>query len=210
MLSDQRSLLRNKLWSLLLASTGHRAEQELFTQKAERVRNQVAFKKYCECFQAGLPCSQICKCLYCKNTKGSKSRTPYQDDKDAVIISGGNLPKIVPEKKVSKFLFGSGKFLWSLKVTRFWGIEERQQDASMEEEKGHARHEATSRAEASIQSLIRGEMPSLKVAYMPITMDDLQPKAGGEANVAMQESPEKGQSGFYDILGLSKRSPEGQ
>jgi len=33
-------------------------------------------KKYCECFQAGLPCSDLCKCLECQNSKGRKGRTP--------------------------------------------------------------------------------------------------------------------------------------
>ncbi|KAL4855363.1 Protein tesmin/TSO1-like CXC 6 [Chlorella vulgaris] len=31
-------------------------------------------KKYCECFQAGIVCSEMCKCLDCKNFDGSEAR----------------------------------------------------------------------------------------------------------------------------------------
>jgi hypothetical protein len=31
-------------------------------------------KKYCECFQAGIVCSDNCKCLDCKNYEGSEAR----------------------------------------------------------------------------------------------------------------------------------------
>ena len=27
-------------------------------------------KKYCECFQAGIPCSDNCKCMNCANQPG--------------------------------------------------------------------------------------------------------------------------------------------
>ncbi|CAI2371741.1 unnamed protein product [Moneuplotes crassus] len=36
-------------------------------------------KKYCECFQAGLPCTPICKCASCKNVKTSLEGTPYKE-----------------------------------------------------------------------------------------------------------------------------------
>lgn len=31
-------------------------------------------KKYCECFQANILCSENCKCLECKNFEGSEER----------------------------------------------------------------------------------------------------------------------------------------
>lgn len=31
-------------------------------------------KKYCECYQAGVLCSENCKCLDCKNFEGSEDR----------------------------------------------------------------------------------------------------------------------------------------
>lgn len=31
-------------------------------------------KKYCECYQAGLKCSELCKCEDCKNAKMKESR----------------------------------------------------------------------------------------------------------------------------------------
>ena len=31
-------------------------------------------KKYCECFQAGIPCNAYCKCVNCRNYEGSEER----------------------------------------------------------------------------------------------------------------------------------------
>lgn len=31
-------------------------------------------KKYCECFQAGIPCDSNCKCINCKNFQGCEER----------------------------------------------------------------------------------------------------------------------------------------
>jgi hypothetical protein len=33
-----------------------------------RCRKSMCLKKYCECFQLGVPCSPICTCLHCRNT----------------------------------------------------------------------------------------------------------------------------------------------
>jgi hypothetical protein len=33
-----------------------------------RCRKSMCLKKYCECFQGGVPCSAICTCLTCQNT----------------------------------------------------------------------------------------------------------------------------------------------
>ena len=33
-----------------------------------RCRKSMCLKKYCECFQGGVPCSAICTCLACQNT----------------------------------------------------------------------------------------------------------------------------------------------
>lgn len=33
-----------------------------------RCRKSLCLKKYCECFQGGVPCSAICTCLTCQNT----------------------------------------------------------------------------------------------------------------------------------------------
>lgn len=33
-----------------------------------RCRKSLCLKKYCECFQATIPCSKTCACLFCCNT----------------------------------------------------------------------------------------------------------------------------------------------
>lgn len=76
-------------------------------------------KKYCECFQASLAWTPLCKCVACKNVKGSQDKTPFREEKDAVIISEGEVPKFVSESKVTKFLFG-GKYCHFLTCATRW------------------------------------------------------------------------------------------
>lgn len=41
-------------------------------------------KRYCECFQMGVVCTEVCKCSGCKNCEPTKSDTPSKDISDIV------------------------------------------------------------------------------------------------------------------------------
>lgn len=48
-------------------------------------------KKYCECFNAGIACSSLCKCEECKNINNGETSEPFQN----IELSQTNLnPKI--------------------------------------------------------------------------------------------------------------------
>lgn len=65
-------------------------------------RKSGCLKKYCECFQGGILCTDLCKCIDCRNTEGSLERaavldsaflysSPYKKFKPAEVpLYGGN------------------------------------------------------------------------------------------------------------------------
>ena len=51
-----------------------------------RCRKSMCLKKYCECYQAAVPCSITCSCLHCCN-KLSPSKTHMQNEKQQLVNS---------------------------------------------------------------------------------------------------------------------------
>ncbi|KAK1365377.1 CRC domain-containing protein [Heracleum sosnowskyi] len=80
-------------------------------------------KKYCECFQANILCSENCRCMDCKNFEGSEERqalfhgdhahiTYLQQAANAAITgaigsSGYGVPPLLKKRKGQELVFGS-------------------------------------------------------------------------------------------------------
>ncbi|OQR93122.1 tesmin/TSO1-like CXC domain-containing protein [Thraustotheca clavata] len=74
-------------------------------------------KKYCECFQAGVPCGENCKCIECKNqgstchqhkSTPSSLHTTSMSQKDKKILQVKNQPALLFKNKTSRMLLTSG------------------------------------------------------------------------------------------------------
>ncbi|GAX76458.1 hypothetical protein CEUSTIGMA_g3903.t1 [Chlamydomonas eustigma] len=57
-------------------------------------KKSTCLKKYCECFQAGIFCSDICKCMDCKNYDGSEARAQVMAVQDMGVGPGGPLSSV--------------------------------------------------------------------------------------------------------------------
>lgn len=67
-------------------------------------------KKYCECFNAGIACTDSCKCLDCENTSCNHSKNgqrPNSDENKNKIISAQALDASKPESSLSLSRIGS-------------------------------------------------------------------------------------------------------
>ena len=51
-----------------------RPQKELFCN----CRNSKCMKLYCECFSAGQECTKLCRCIDCRNQKGSEWAKPQR------------------------------------------------------------------------------------------------------------------------------------
>lgn len=130
-------------------------------------------------------------------------KSPYQEDKDAVIISEGEVPKLMSESKVMRSLF-KGKFQRILTIV----IDEKEpsQDVKMEEVKENQPvGQPKMKINNEFLNILKEEIPNLKVSNYSITKNDLKNQSEEEQNESAASINNKVNNGFYNILGLSKR-----
>jgi hypothetical protein len=65
-----------------------------------RCRKSLCLKKYCECFQGGVPCSSICTCLSCQNLPSAYNTTSSTEVQQQSALLGdssmnGGFPALV-------------------------------------------------------------------------------------------------------------------
>lgn len=69
-------------------------------------------KKYCECFQAKVPCSDQCKCIECRNygflTKEHFLKTTRGDEKDFLCKVKSNKRLITTYKRLRSLIICFG------------------------------------------------------------------------------------------------------
>jgi len=61
-------------------------------------------KKYCECFQAGVLCSDNCRCIECKNVQGNEERQALLDMAELSMRTGSPLKKLKREREEKLYL----------------------------------------------------------------------------------------------------------
>jgi hypothetical protein len=78
----------------------------------------------------------------------------------------------------------------------------------MEEDKGQDNSKLV--VDNDFLSLLQNEIPNLKIATVPITKEDIKDKVMMQGYQEGSSDKPKAQSGFFDILGLSKRNQADQ
>lgn len=69
-------------------------------------RKSHCLKKYCECFQMGVTCSELCKCINCKNVQGSEPRPQISSTVRPIPETGKTETSVKVRKKVQRLLPG--------------------------------------------------------------------------------------------------------
>jgi len=88
-----------------------------------RCRKSMCLKKYCECFQAQIPCSDSCICLDCCNTPtGMTAVTPRQPKLDRAgrprVLSGGAADAGVSKKRPTDSVIRAADNLSGLRIKK--------------------------------------------------------------------------------------------
>jgi len=91
--------------------------------------------------------------MACKNVKGCQEKSPFQEDKEALVLGEGCVPQ---------FLFKD--------------TEDMQVDGNMEDSKENEFAGAKFKIDNDFLSLLQSELPSLKFASLPITQNSYRTK----------------------------------
>lgn len=186
-------------------------------------------KKYCECFQAGIPCKPICKCIGCKNQDtivkrflGDDSLKPNkinyaEADRDAVII-GDAYTAHIPRKSSSGHNELNNPYLEILNQgnpdlgkpnenVRPEGTHSVDPHQSENVASNESKNGSKIQIDNDFLSILKSEIPTLRFTQMQITKDDLMSNAEPTSHVPESVSNEnvKASASFYNILGLSNR-----
>ena len=79
----------------------------------------------------------------------------------------------------------------------------------MEESKEQESSEPKMKINTDFLNILKDEIPNLKFTSFPVTKDDIKENNEEQNMDTEQNSEQKVNNGFYDILGLSKRGPSG-
>ena len=147
----------------------------------------------------------ICKCINCKNTKGSHQSTPYKEEKDAVIIGDGNRGKI---QSIIVVILSVIDFPLKLRhMQLFKGLDSSPpKEDEKEELKESDKTDENLQMNNDLISILQKKVPDLKVSMYQVLGKDLELNNLSHNIQDIEPENTNHNNGFYDILGLSKRN----